>query len=55
MLTSAFHFRIPEDFIRVIDEHSQHFTAVLKEHEGGRPVEITSPVSMSTLDIICGK
>ncbi|XP_022710511.1 cytochrome P450 4c3-like [Varroa jacobsoni] len=53
MLTPAFHFRIPEDFIRVIDEHSQHFAAVLKGHEGGKPVEITSPVSMSTLDIIC--
>lgn len=54
MLTPAFHFRILEDFLPIFDEHARVFTRLLEEHKDLKPVEIVHPVTMATLDIICG-
>ncbi|XP_050050579.3 uncharacterized protein [Dermacentor andersoni] len=54
MLTPAFHFRILEDFLPVMNEHSVVFKDLLKQHVG-RPdgVDVVPSVARCTLDVIC--
>ncbi|KAL1423614.1 hypothetical protein MTO96_020991 [Rhipicephalus appendiculatus] len=54
MLTPAFHFRILEDFLPVMNEHSVVFNDLLKQHVG-KPdgVDIVPSVARCTLDVIC--
>ncbi|KAH8034294.1 hypothetical protein HPB51_022747 [Rhipicephalus microplus] len=56
MLTPAFHFRILEDFLPVMNEHSVVFNDLLKQHVG-KPegVDIVPSVTRCTLDVICGE
>lgn len=54
LLTPAFHFRILEDFVPVLNEQARVFTEILTEHENLKAVNIISPVEMATLDVICG-
>lgn len=55
MLTPAFHFRILEDLLPVINEHSVIFQEVLSEiTEKEEVIDIAPLVARCTLDVICG-
>ncbi|KAG8196949.1 hypothetical protein JTE90_009008 [Oedothorax gibbosus] len=54
-ITSAFHFRILEDFVSVFDDQSKYLVAKLKKACAEKPacVDIVPYVTLCTLDIIC--
>ena len=53
-LTPAFHFKILEEYLKVFNANSQILVEKLGAKIGETFVEITSYVSVCTLDIICG-
>jgi hypothetical protein len=53
-LTPAFHFKILEDYLNIFNTNSQILVEKLGEKVGEPFVDITSYISMCTLDIICG-
>jgi len=53
MLTPAFHFKILEDFLVVMNEQSAIMVDVLKE-QGTKTFNIFPYVTHAALDIICG-
>lgn len=54
MLTPAFHFRILEDFLPVMNEQAEVFVECLAEKEG-TDFDVVPMITKCTLDIICGK
>lgn len=54
LLTSAFHFRILEDFLPIFNEQAQIFNQILADHDDLKPFDIVGPSTMAALDIICG-
>ncbi|CAN7992028.1 unnamed protein product, partial [Ixodes pacificus] len=53
LLTPAFHFRILEDFLPVVNTQSRVFVENLRSQGKERSYNIVPPVTMCTLDIIC--
>ncbi|CAN8020263.1 unnamed protein product [Ixodes persulcatus] len=53
LLTPAFHFRILEDFLPVVNAQSRVFVENLRSQGKERSYNIVPPVTMCTLDIIC--
>jgi len=53
-LTPAFHFKILEDYVKVFNMNSQILVEKLGENVREPFVDVTSYVTMCTLDIICG-
>ena len=54
VITPAFHFKILEQFLDVMEKHGRTFVGKLKEFDG-RKIDIFSIISLYTLDVICGK
>nr|CAD7415231.1 unnamed protein product [Timema poppensis] len=54
LLTSAFHFKILEEFIPIFNKNSRIFVEKLSEYVDKGCVPINKLVSLCTLDIICG-
>lgn len=58
MLTPSFHFRILEDFLPTINSETRTFVKVLEERRLGNNGiidDISKPILMCALDVICGK
>ncbi|KAJ4450148.1 hypothetical protein ANN_01555 [Periplaneta americana] len=55
ILTPAFHFKILEEYVQVFNSNSRVLIQKLQENVGKPFVDISSYVTMCTLDIICGK
>ncbi|CAN7939371.1 unnamed protein product [Ixodes hexagonus] len=53
LLTPAFHFRILEDFLPVLNDQSQVFVRNLSDHGKECSYNIVPSVTLCTLDIIC--
>lgn len=54
MLTPAFHFRILEDFLPVMNEQAEVFVHCLEERIDTK-FDIVPRITKCTLDIICGE
>eukprot|EP00092_Neocalanus_flemingeri_P025304 GFUD01027436.1.p1 GENE.GFUD01027436.1~~GFUD01027436.1.p1 ORF type:complete len:533 (+),score=87.75 GFUD01027436.1:107-1600(+) len=52
LLTPAFHFRILEDFLHIMNDHTQTFVGKLGDHVG-QSVDIYPLMTHCALDIIC--
>ncbi|CAG2115281.1 unnamed protein product [Medioppia subpectinata] len=55
LLTSAFHFRILDDFIPIMNEQSDVLVNKLMKVDKHGYIDIREPITQCTLDIICGK
>ena len=55
MLTPAFHFKILEDFIPIMNEQSNILVDNLKNACNKPFIDIREPLTQCTLDVICGK
>jgi len=53
LLTPSFHFDILKDFLPVFNEQSQTLVKSFKKETGKEYTDITMPVTLCTLDIIC--
>ncbi|XP_074600599.1 cytochrome P450 4c3-like [Brevipalpus obovatus] len=56
ILTPAFHFRILNDFLPIINEHANVLVEKLKmiiEESQSSPIDIVQPMTLCTLDVIC--
>jgi hypothetical protein len=51
----VFHFKILEEYVKVFNFNSRILVEKLKAQVGEPYVDITTYVTMCTLDIICGK
>lgn len=54
VLTSAFHFKILDDFVETFDKQSSILVEKLKKFEGREPFNIFPITALCALDIICG-
>jgi cytochrome P450 family 4 len=56
MLTPTFHFKILEQFLTIMNEHSKHLTLILRDnhHTDGRAFDISPYITRTTLGMICG-
>ncbi|RWS00416.1 cytochrome P450 4V2-like protein, partial [Dinothrombium tinctorium] len=52
MLTPTFHFRILQDFLKVMNEHSMTLVDIIK-HNDGKVVNLFEYIPLTTLDTIC--
>lgn len=57
VITPAFHFKILDQFVEVFDKHGTVFVENLKRltDSSNGPVDVFQPITLCTLDIICGK
>ena len=55
MLTPSFHFKILEQFTGVFNRNGETLIRRLSSHVDGPQFDITSYITMCTLDVICGK
>jgi hypothetical protein len=55
MLTPAFHFKILEDFLVVMNEQSDVMVQVLKKLSKENSFNVFPYITHAALDIICGK
>jgi len=55
MLTPSFHFKILEQFTGVFNRNGDIMIRRLSSHVDGPQFDITSYITMCTLDVICGK
>lgn len=55
MLTPSFHFKILEQFTGVFNRNGDILTHRLSSHVDGPQFDITSYITMCTLDVVCGK
>lgn len=53
ILTPAFHFRILNDFLPIINQEATKLIMKLSEQEPNSIFDITKPIAMCTLDTIC--
>lgn len=53
VITPAFHFKILEQFVDVMEKHAETFVGKLKTFDG-KKIDIFSIISLYTLDVICG-
>lgn len=57
VITPAFHFNILDQFVEIFDKHARTFVQSLKrlnDDKKIRPVDVFQPITLCTLDIICG-
>lgn len=54
IITPAFHFKILEQFVEMMDRHGDIFVEKLKKIDG-KEVDIFPLISLYALDVICGK
>lgn len=54
VLTSAFHFKILDDFVETFDKQSSILVEKLKKFEGRDSFNIFPITALCALDIICG-
>ena len=57
ILTPSFHFGILKQFMPVFNEHARQFCEYLRKEmdtTNGAPIDIRQPLTLTTLDIICG-
>lgn len=52
IITPAFHFKILEQFVDVMEKHAETFVGKLKSFDGQK-IDIFSIISLYTLDVIC--
>jgi len=55
MLTPSFHFKFLEKFTGVFNRNGDILIRRLSSHVDGPQFDITSYITMCTLDVICGK
>jgi cytochrome P450 family 4 subfamily V len=55
MLTPSFHFTILEQFTGVFNRNGDILIRRLSSHVDGPQFDITSYITMCTLDVVCGK
>lgn len=55
VLTSAFHFKILEDFVEIFDKQSSILVQNLKKYEGRGEFNIFPLTALCALDVICGE
>lgn len=53
IITPAFHFKILEQFVEIMEKHGDVFVEKLNELEG-REVDVFPMISLYALDVICG-
>lgn len=53
IITPAFHFKILEQFVEVMEKHGEVFVEKLSECEG-REIDVFPEISLYALDVICG-
>nr|XP_042895147.1 cytochrome P450 4c3 [Parasteatoda tepidariorum] len=53
LLTPAFHFRILDDFLPVIDSHARYLAEKLKDEVGSKSFDLVPYVTLCSLDILC--
>ena len=54
IITPAFHFKILEQFVEVMNEHGDIFVNKLKNLHG-KEIDVFPYISLYALDVICGK
>lgn len=56
VITPAFHFKILDQYVEIFDKHGTTFVQNLARLSDNRnePVDVFSPITLCTLDIICG-
>lgn len=55
IITPAFHFKILEQFVDVMEKHGQIFVEKLKKNENSGDIDIFPLVSLYAMDVICGR
>lgn len=55
LFTPAFHFKILADFVEVINSNEKIMVQKIEKHMNGPEFDICPYVTLSALDIICGK
>ncbi|XP_035209832.1 cytochrome P450 4c3-like isoform X2 [Stegodyphus dumicola] len=53
LLTPAFHFRILDDFLPVIDNHARFLAEKLKQEVGSKSFDLVPYITLCSLDILC--
>ncbi|GFS61340.1 cytochrome P450 4c3 [Nephila pilipes] len=53
LLTPAFHFRILDDFLPVIDDHARYLAEKLKHEVGKKSFDLVPYITLCSLDILC--
>ncbi|XP_054724724.1 cytochrome P450 4c3-like [Uloborus diversus] len=53
LLTPAFHFRILDDFLPVIDSHARFLAEKLREQVGNKSFDLVPYITLCSLDILC--
>ncbi|GFU76293.1 cytochrome P450 4c3 [Trichonephila clavipes] len=53
LLTPAFHFRILDDFLPVIDNHARYLAEKLKNEVGKKSFDLVPYITLCSLDILC--
>ncbi|XP_052863438.1 uncharacterized protein LOC128270072 [Anopheles cruzii] len=54
VITPTFHYKILEQFVRIFDQQSTTFIAVLKPYaDSGKSVDLFRPITLCALDVIC--
>lgn len=56
VITPAFHFKVLDQFVEIFEKHGTTFVQNLARvcDNGNEPVDIFPPITLCTLDIICG-
>ncbi len=55
LLTPAFHFEILQHFVVIFDEHCKALVDYINKRAKEGFIDIRLPITLATLDIICGK
>jgi hypothetical protein len=55
MLTPSFHFEILKQFMEVFNRNGDILVRRLSSHVDGPQFDVTSYITMCTLDVICGQ
>ncbi|KAG8196951.1 hypothetical protein JTE90_009010 [Oedothorax gibbosus] len=53
LLTPAFHFRILDDFLPVIDSHARYLAEKLRDEVGSKSFDLVPYITLCSLDILC--
>jgi cytochrome P450 len=58
ILTPSFHFEVLRQFMPIFVQHSNKFVEYLEQkcvEAKGAPIDVRMPLTLATLDMICGK